>query len=67
MEIQQALAAIPADATVRIELGVVERRLGVFKEALEHLQAACGPNPSSIACKDELRQAELGTKTMQGR
>ncbi len=59
--LQQALAAAPGDTTVRFELGVVERNLGMFKEALEHLKEACGPNPSSADCKSELREAEKGT------
>jgi choline-sulfatase len=60
--LQQALAAVPGDSTVRFELGVVERNLGMFKEALEHLRAACGANPSSAVCKDQLRDAERGAK-----
>lgn len=61
--LQRALAAASGDATVRFELGVVERHSGMFKEAMEHLRAACGANPSPIACQDELRAAERGTKT----
>ncbi|MGA3188538.1 MAG: sulfatase-like hydrolase/transferase [Bryobacteraceae bacterium] len=55
--LQQALAAVPGDTTIRFELGVVERNLGMFKEAVEHLKEACGANPSA-ACQSELRQAE---------
>ena len=62
--LQQALAAVPGDSTARFALGVVERNLGMFKEALEHLRAACGENPSSAACRDELREAERGTKAV---
>jgi tetratricopeptide (TPR) repeat protein len=60
---QQALKAAPGDATIRFELGVVERNLGMFKEALEHLRQACGANPSP-ACQSELRAAEKGTKAV---
>ena len=55
--LQKALAAVPGDSTVAFELGVVERHLGMFKQAMEHLRAACGENPTSAACKDELREA----------
>lgn len=57
--LQQTLAAVPGDATVRFELGVDERNLGMFKEALEDLHAACGANPSD-ACKEQLRAAVQG-------
>jgi choline-sulfatase len=60
--LQQSLAAVPGDPTVRFELGVVERNLGMFPEALKHLRAACGPTPASAACKDQLREAERGAK-----
>jgi choline-sulfatase len=62
---QQALAAAPGDAVVSFELGVVERNLGMFKEALEHLRASCGESPSSDACDRELRQAEAGSRNTQ--
>jgi tetratricopeptide (TPR) repeat protein len=60
---QQALASGPGDAAIRFELGVAERNLGMFKEALEHLKQACGTNPSP-ACQSELREAEKGTKAV---
>ncbi len=56
--LQQALAAVPKDSIVRYELGVVERKLGLFKEATEHLRAACSEN-LTVACS-ELREIERG-------
>jgi choline-sulfatase len=61
--LQQALAAVPQNTTILFEIGVVERNLGLFRDALEHLRAACGPNPASIACQTELREAEREPKT----
>jgi choline-sulfatase len=61
--LQQALAALPGDPTILFEMGVVERNLGLFRDALEHFRAACGPNPASIACQTELREAEREPKT----
>jgi choline-sulfatase len=57
--LQQALAAVPKDSTVRYELGVVERKLGLFKEAAEHLRVVCNENLLPAACS-ELREAERG-------
>lgn len=57
--LQQALAAVPGDSMVRYELGVVERKLGLLKEAAEHLRAACNENLLPAACS-ELREAERG-------
>ena len=61
--LQQALAAVPQNTTILFEIGVVERNLGLFRDALEHFRAACGPNPASIACQTELREAEREPKT----
>jgi tetratricopeptide (TPR) repeat protein len=61
--LQQALAAVPENTTILFEIGVVERNLGLFRDALEHLRVACGPNPASIACQAELREAEREPKT----
>ena len=61
--LQQALAAGPGDPTILFEMGVVERNLGLFRDALEHFRAACGPDPASMACQTELREAEREPKT----
>jgi arylsulfatase A-like enzyme len=61
--LQQALAAGPENTTILFEIGVVERNLGLFRDALEHLRAGCGSNPASIACQTELREAEREPKT----
>jgi choline-sulfatase len=45
--LRRALASVPGDSTVRVELGAV----------VEHLRTGCKENPSSGACR-ELREAE---------
>jgi len=45
--LRQALASVPGDSTLRVELGAV----------VEHLRTGCKENPSSAACR-ELREAE---------
>jgi tetratricopeptide (TPR) repeat protein len=57
--LQQALAAVPGDPTIHFELGVVELKLGMFKEAVEYLRVACKENLSPAACS-ELHEAERG-------
>jgi choline-sulfatase len=58
---QQALADLPGDSAIRFQLGVAERNLGMFKEGLENLHAACGANPAA-ACREQIREAEQGIK-----
>jgi len=59
--LDQALAAAPGDHTVEFELAIAEENLGMFDKALEHVKAACGPNPPS-SCQNELREIEAKRK-----
>ena len=59
---QQALAVAPGDAAALWELGTAEEKLGAFKDAVEHLQTACGRMPESEQCERELRVAEEKAK-----
>ena len=52
---QKALAAAPRDATALLEEGIAEERMGLLREALEHLQDACRLAPESPPCGREIQ------------
>jgi hypothetical protein len=39
----------------QFELGITDKNLGLTKEALEHLQAACKVAPEAEQCRRELQ------------
>ena len=51
---QQVLAAAPDDYVSQYELGIADERLGSWKEAEEHLEAACRLAPEAAQCRKEL-------------
>jgi len=59
---QQVLAAAPDDYVTQFELGLSDERLGLMKEALDHLQAACRIAPEAQQCRRELETVEQKMK-----
>ena len=55
---EQVVAAAPDDYMAQFELGIACKRLGLSKEALAHLQAACKVAPGSEQCRRELQSLE---------
>jgi hypothetical protein len=55
---EQVLAAAPDDYMAQFELGIADKHLGLYKEALEHLQAACKVAPEAQQCRHELEEVE---------
>ncbi len=51
---QQVLAAAPDDYMANYEIGLAEHRLGLLKEAREHLETACRIAPESRQSRNEL-------------
>jgi arylsulfatase A-like enzyme len=51
---QQVLAAAPDDYVSQYELGIADEHLGSWKEAEEHLEAACKLAPEAVQCRKEL-------------
>ena len=51
---QKALAAAPRDSTALVEEGIAEEKLGLFHEALEHLEDGCRLAPDLPQCGREL-------------
>lgn len=60
---RQVLAAEPNDYTAHLELGIVDEHLGLLKEALENVRAACRIYPDSAQCHRELDGLEHRIKT----
>ncbi len=56
---QQVLASAPEDYLAQDEIGIVDERLGLLKEAKDHLETACRIAPESQQCRHEL-DAVLG-------
>jgi tetratricopeptide (TPR) repeat protein len=50
----QVLLAAPNDYVTRYQLGLACEHLGLIKQAVEHLEAACAIAPDSVPCKTEL-------------
>jgi arylsulfatase A-like enzyme len=59
---QQVLAVAPDDYVTQFELGLSDERLGLMKEALDHLQAACRIAPEAQQCRHELETVEQKMK-----
>ena len=59
---QQVLAAAPDDYVTQFQLGLSDERLGLMKEALDHLQAACRISPEAQQCRRELETVEQKMK-----
>jgi tetratricopeptide (TPR) repeat protein len=59
---QQVLAAAPDDYVTQFELGLSDERLGLMKEALDHLRAACRIAPEAQQCRRELETVEQKMK-----
>jgi choline-sulfatase len=53
-QLQQVLAAAPDDYVSQYELGIADEHLGSWKEAEEHLEAACRLAPEAEQCRKEL-------------
>jgi len=51
---EKVVAAAPDDYMAQFELGIADKHLGLAKEALEHLQAACKAAPEAEQCRREL-------------
>ena len=51
---QKAVATEPRDSAALAEEGVAEERLGLLREALEHLEDACRLAPDLPQCKRDL-------------
>ena len=59
---EQVLAVAPGDYVANFELGLTDQHLGLLKEAMEHLQAACKTAPDSTQCRTELESLKQKTK-----
>jgi arylsulfatase A-like enzyme len=59
---QQVLAVAPDDYVTQFELGLSDERLGLMKEALDHLRAACRISPEAQQCRRELETVEQKLK-----
>jgi tetratricopeptide (TPR) repeat protein len=51
---QQVLGAAPGDYMANYQIGIAEDRLGLLKEAKEHLETACRIAPESQQSRREL-------------
>jgi choline-sulfatase len=51
---EQVVTAAPDDYMAQFELGVADKQLGLYPEALIHLQAACKMAPEAEQCRREL-------------
>jgi len=51
---EAVVASAPDDYMAQFELGIADKRLGLAREALEHLQAACKVAPGAEQCRREL-------------
>ena len=54
------LAAAPDDYVAQYGIGVADERLGLLKEAREHLEVACRIEPESAEARRELQLVETG-------
>lgn len=52
--LEQVVTAAPDDYMAQFELGIAYKHLGLRKEALVHLQAACQAAPGAEQCRREL-------------
>ena len=59
---QQVLTMAPDDYVSNYEIGFVEDRLGLLKEAKEHLETACRASPESQQARKELEAVEAKLK-----
>lgn len=55
---ETVVASAPDDYMAQFELGITDKRLGLTKEALEHLQTACKVAPGAEQCRRELDALE---------
>jgi choline-sulfatase len=53
---EQVLAAAPSDYVAHFELGIVDKNLGLLKEARTHLETACKLAPDAAQCRAELNK-----------
>jgi arylsulfatase A-like enzyme len=53
---EQVLKAAPGDYVAQFELGVVDKNLGMMKEARAHLETACKIAPEAAQCRAELEK-----------
>lgn len=58
VQLQRAAAAAPSDYVIQYELGLADEHLGLWKDALSHLQVACRLAPEAAQCKHELEEVE---------
>ncbi len=60
----QVVALTPDSYTGQFKLAIAEEHLGLLKEALGHLEAACNIAPHSEKCAEELQALRQKTKQM---
>jgi arylsulfatase A-like enzyme len=53
---EQVVAAAPDDYVAHFELGIVDKNLGLMKEARSHMEAACRIAPEAAQCRVELEK-----------
>jgi len=56
------LTSAPNDYITEFQLGIAERHLGRFQEAVEHLETACRIAPEVSQCTPELDAARKQVK-----
>jgi choline-sulfatase len=58
LNFQQVLTAAPDDYVSQYELAIADERLGLWKEAQQHLEAACKLAPEAGQCRKELESVQ---------
>jgi choline-sulfatase len=58
----QVLTSAPGDYIANFKIGIAEERLGLLKEAKEHLESACRAAPESLQSRKELDAVEAKLK-----
>src|SRR5580704_2837628 len=56
--LERVLAAAADDYVAQYELGIADEHLGLWKEARDHLEAACRLAPEAAQCRRELEKVE---------
>jgi tetratricopeptide (TPR) repeat protein len=62
---EQVVAAAPDDYMAQFELGIADKQLGLYPEALVHLQAACKVAPEAEQCRRELESLKKQPQVRQ--
>lgn len=61
-QLQKVLMTAPDDYVTLYELGLADEKLGLWREAQEHLQSACRVAPGAAQCKQALERVEAKLK-----